>query len=92
MLFVNGIPLAVVECKRPDLEAASGEKAVAEAISQMVRNQGRGRDPAPLRLLAAAAGRQPATRRSTPPPARRSKFWSLWREEERACEAARPGS
>ncbi len=45
VLFVNGIPLAVIECKRPDLEAEGGEKAVAEAISQMVRNQGEGEIP-----------------------------------------------
>lgn len=38
VLFVNGIPLAVIECKRPDLDKG-GEKAVVEAISQMLRNQ-----------------------------------------------------
>ncbi|MBN1430699.1 MAG: type I restriction endonuclease subunit R [Anaerolineae bacterium] len=35
VLFVNGIPLAVVECKRPDLDKG-GQKAVDEAISQML--------------------------------------------------------
>jgi len=33
VLFVNGIPLVVIECKRPDLDL-QGEKAVAEAVSQ----------------------------------------------------------
>ena len=39
VLFVNGIPLAAIECKRPDLEQG-GEKAVIEAITQTIRNQG----------------------------------------------------
>ncbi|HVU44478.1 MAG TPA: type I restriction endonuclease, partial [Terracidiphilus sp.] len=34
VLFVNGIPLAVIECKRPDLK-----DAIKEAISQQLRNQ-----------------------------------------------------
>lgn len=34
--FVNGIPLVVIACKRPALD---GDKAVAEGISQMLRNQ-----------------------------------------------------
>lgn len=34
VLFVNGIPLAVIECKRPDLK-----DPIAEAISQNLRNQ-----------------------------------------------------
>ncbi len=38
VLFVNGIPLVVIECKRPDLEK-DGDKAVTEANTQMIRNQ-----------------------------------------------------
>lgn len=34
VLFVNGIPLAVIECKRPDAKAP-----IPEAISQHLRNQ-----------------------------------------------------
>lgn len=34
VLFVNGIPLVVIECKRPDLK-----NAVEEGISQHLRNQ-----------------------------------------------------
>jgi len=37
--FVNGIPFVVIECKRPDLATAGGEKAVDQAVSQMLRNQ-----------------------------------------------------
>lgn len=34
VLFVNGIPLSVIECKRPDIK-----KPIAQAISQHLRNQ-----------------------------------------------------
>ncbi len=34
VLFVNGIPLCVIECKRPDMKAP-----LAQAISQTLRNQ-----------------------------------------------------
>jgi len=81
VLFVNGIPLAVVECKRPDLELESGEKAVAEAVSQMLRNQGEGEIPhlfVPSQLLLALS-RNDALYATTGTP---KKFWSIWREEE----------
>jgi len=34
VLFVNGIPLSIIECKRPD-----GKEPLSEAISQHLRNQ-----------------------------------------------------
>ncbi|WP_255702656.1 type I restriction endonuclease [Antarcticibacterium sp. 1MA-6-2] len=34
VLFVNGIPLSIIECKRPDIK-----KPIAQAISQHLRNQ-----------------------------------------------------
>src|SRR5687768_3231485 len=37
VLFVNGIPLCVIECKSPTL--AGNDKPVEQAISQMIRNQ-----------------------------------------------------
>ena len=37
VLFVNGIPLGVIECKRPNLP--SGKDPIKEAISQHLRNQ-----------------------------------------------------
>ena len=40
VLFVNGIPLVVIECKRPDKQTGEGEKSVFEGVSQMLRNQG----------------------------------------------------
>ena len=39
VLFVNGIPLVVIECKRPDRQTSEGKPSVHEAVSQMLRNQ-----------------------------------------------------
>jgi type I restriction enzyme R subunit len=79
VLFVNGIPLVVIECKRPDLDAA-GEQATAEAVSQMIRNQADGEIPqlfayAQL-LLAVSANHALYATVGT-----RKEFWARWREE-----------
>ena len=37
VLFINGIPIVVIECKRPDLRS---EKPMDQAIKQHLRNQG----------------------------------------------------
>jgi type I restriction enzyme R subunit len=81
-LFVNGIPLVVFECKRPDLESrgSSSERAVDQAISQMVRNQREDEIPrlfAYAQLLMATSVNEAlfATTGSPRP------FWALWREE-----------
>ncbi len=37
VLFINGIPLVVIECKRPDLPP--GHDPIKQAISQHIRNQ-----------------------------------------------------
>jgi type I restriction enzyme, R subunit len=39
VLFVNGIPLVVIECKRRDKDHQAGEKQIETAISQHLRNQ-----------------------------------------------------
>ena len=39
VLFVNGIPLVVIECKRPDKQTSEGKPSIHEAVSQMLRNQ-----------------------------------------------------
>lgn len=79
VLFVNGIPLGVIECKRPDLDL-QGEKAVAQALSQMLRNQDEGEIPqlfvyAQL-LLGLSVNDALYATTGTP-----KKFWALWREE-----------
>ena len=78
--FVNGLPLVVIEAKRP--ESAHADKAmVTEGISQHLRNQRSDEIPqlfAYAQLLIAISmtdGRYGTTH--TP-----SKFWSRWREEE----------
>lgn len=96
VLFVNGIPLVVIECKRSDLEGhaerrdprAVGEgepehitKPIAEAISQMIRNQNEGEIPHLFvySQLLMAIHKNEAYYATTGTP---KKFWSIWREEE----------
>lgn len=73
VLFVNGIPFAVIECKSPKVE-------VEQAISQMIRNQ---RDEYIPRLFTYAqmvvALNKNEARYATTGTA--GKFWSQWKEE-----------
>lgn len=73
VLFVNGIPFAVIECKSPKIE-------VAQAISQTIRNQ---RDEYIPRLftyaqMLLAVNKNEARYATAGTPA---KFWSKWKEE-----------
>jgi len=73
VLFVNGIPFVVIECKSPQVE-------VEQAISQTIRNQ---RDEYIPRLfvyaqLLLAVNKNAARYATTGTPA---KFWSKWKEE-----------
>ncbi len=75
ILFVNGIPLAVIECKRPDIK-----DPIAEAISQHLRNQREDEIPK-LYLysqLLLALSKNEAKYATTGTAA---KFWAVWREE-----------
>lgn len=81
VLFVNGIPLVVIECKRPDKQTSEGESAVYEGVSQMLRNQ-RLDDGIPhlfayaqLLLSISVNNALYATTR-TP-----KDFWAVWKEE-----------
>jgi type I restriction enzyme R subunit len=81
VLFVNGIPLAVIECKRPDQQTGEGEKAVYEGVSQMLRNQ-RLDDEIPhlfvyTQLLLAVSVNDALY--STTGTAK--DFWAVWKEE-----------
>jgi len=76
--FVNGIPLGVIECKRPDLETESG-KAFEEAVSQMLRNQRDDEIPhlfAYAQLLLALSVNDAYYGTAGTP----KRFWSLWKE------------
>jgi type I restriction enzyme R subunit len=78
--FVNGLPLLVIEAKRPD-SGNPNKSMVEEGISQMIRNQGQEEIPhlfAYAHLLLSIGmtdGRYGTTK--TP-----RKFWAQWREEQ----------
>lgn len=78
--YVNGLPLVVIEAKRPDATHV-GQAMVDEGISQQLRNQRPDEIPqlfAYAQLLLAVShteGRYGTT--STP-----MKFWARWREEQ----------
>ena len=73
VLFVNGIPFAVIECKSPKVEVEQG-------ISQSIRNQ---RDDYIPKLftyvqLVMSVNKNAAQYATTGTPA---KFWSVWKEQ-----------
>jgi type I restriction enzyme R subunit len=75
VLFVNGIPLVVIECKRPDIK-----DPLKEAISQQIRNQSNEHIP---RLFTSAQILLAITKNeaSYGTTGTSAKFWSRWREE-----------
>ncbi len=82
VLFVNGIPLAVIECKRPDIK-----EPIAEAISQHLRNQREDEIPKLFLytqlLLAISKNEAKYATVGTP-----AKFWLVWKErgDQRSIE------
>lgn len=76
VIFVNGIPLVVIECKKPGLD-----KPIEQAISQHLRNQHDDEIPRLfifsqiLMVISKNDGKYATT--GTP-----KRWWSLWREEE----------
>ena len=82
VLFVNGIPLVVIECKRPDMKDPIGQ-----AISQHIRNQQQDEIPrlfyyAQLLLAVSKNEAKYATVGTAP------KFWSAWKEDLGEGDAA----
>lgn len=75
VLFVNGIPLCVIECKRPDIK-----DSLEQAVSQHLRNQQEDgiRSLYGYSALMLATSVSSATYATTATPA---KFWARWREE-----------
>lgn len=78
--FVNGIPLVVIEAKRPDGNANKGP-TIDEGISQSLRNQRH--DEIPLlfaysQLLLSISGADGRYGTCGTP----TKFWASWREED----------
>ena len=84
VLFVNGIPLVVIECKSPDID-------VAEGISQMLRNQQEEYIPrlfiyAQLLLAVNKNHARYATVGTE------LKFWSRWKEQKSRNRKGRKSS
>ncbi len=82
VLFVNGIPFAVIECKRHVDPGGKAEKdPLDQAISQQIRNQKEDEIPrlfvyAQL-LLAVSSGDAKYATAGTP-----AKFWAWWKEDQ----------
>ncbi|MFH2113022.1 MAG: HsdR family type I site-specific deoxyribonuclease [Spirochaetota bacterium] len=80
VLFVNGIPFAVIECKRRDKDHQAGKKQVEIAIEQHLRNQREDHAPHLFQyaqvLFATSVN---AIRYGTV--GTEKKFWSVWKEE-----------
>lgn len=78
--FVNGLPLVVIEAKRPDSKH-EGKSTCSEAISQHIRNQGQQEVPhlyAYSQLLLSINGHEGLYGTCGTP----EKFWAKWKEEE----------
>jgi len=75
VLFVNGIPLCIIECKRPDMK-----EPLKQAISQQLRNQQedgiRNLYVYSQILLSIATTEALYGTNATP-----EKFWSIWKEK-----------
>lgn len=79
VLYVNGLPLVVIEAKRPD--ATSGKDLIKQGISQMLRNQRLVEIPqlfafSQLLMVVDGSSGRYGTVGTT------EKFWAAWREEE----------
>ena len=77
--YVNGLPLVVIEAKRPD-GGTPAENSLGIGISQQIRNQKNGEIPllfAYAQLLLAINGNDGRYGTTRTP----KKFWARWREE-----------
>jgi type I restriction enzyme, R subunit len=74
VIFVNGIPLAVIECKKASISMKQG-------ISQMIRNQGKDYIPQLFKFVQVvmSTNKNETMYATTSTPA---KFWSIWKEED----------
>ncbi len=74
VLFVNGIPFCVIECKRPDIK-----NPIEQARSQHLRNQ-QGDGIRPLYTLAQLVLSIAVNNGSYATTGTKEKFWAQWRE------------
>lgn len=74
VLFVNGIPFGVIECKKASISMQQG-------ISQMIRNQGKDYAPQLFKYVQIVMStNKNATQYATCNTPK--KFWSIWKEEQ----------
>ena len=74
VLFVNGIPFAVIECKAPTI-------SVEQAVEQTIRNQKQDYTPQLFKFTqVVAATNKNFVKYATTGTAK--KFWNVWREED----------
>ena len=75
VLFINGIPFGVIECKKSSL-------SIDQGISQMIRNQSKDYIPQLFKfiqiVMATNKNETKYATCSTP-----KKFWSVWKEEDK---------
>ncbi|WP_312700920.1 type I restriction endonuclease subunit R [Sedimentibacter sp.] len=78
VLFINGIPFGVIECKKASI-------SISQGISQMLRNQSQGYAPQLFKyvqvVMATNKNETQYATVGTP-----KKFWSIWKEDEAAEE------
>lgn len=78
--FINGIPFAVIECKKASI-------SIAQGISQMLRNQGKEYIPQLFKFvqIVVATNKNETQYATTGTP---KKFWSVWKEDDESAEYA----
>lgn len=81
VLFINGIPVVVIECKRRDQDGQTGDKAIDKGVRQVVTYQQDDHIPALFTFIQLALATSVNDLRygtaGTP-----AKFWSAWKEED----------
>lgn len=84
VLFINGIPFAVIECKAPHIP-------VEEAVGQMIRNQQAAYIPQLFKFaqLVVATNKNAVKYATAGTP---KKFWSVWKEQDTDWLQARLGA
>ncbi|MEL7654551.1 MAG: HsdR family type I site-specific deoxyribonuclease, partial [Bacillota bacterium] len=80
VLFINGIPFGVIECKKASV-------CIEQGISQMLRNQGKGYIPQLFKYIhiVMSTNKNETQYATTGTP---KKFWSVWKEDETSSEYA----
>ncbi len=78
VLFINGIPFGVIECKKASISLSQG-------ISQMIRNQGNEYIPQLFKFvqIVMATNKNETMYATAGTP---KKFWSVWKEDENSEE------